>query len=233
MRLLLSIVVGVWVISAQAAPLVATGDSQTAERLPLAPLASTYPALLASRRGSTFTTIAVPNATSATWLATQVPQVEALASSACITVMIGINDGWIDPATPQPWPAVPIPAAQTQANIIAGVQRILNKGHSVTYFSSWSMWDTLLNSVEPNTIRAQKNAGLNFGFPILDAYAITANCWITVPGEPLRTTCIVDYGYDQPNVDPGKYGHPAAPGHLDIANLCNLPANANACACKP
>ena len=217
----------------QANPLYCTGDSQTQVRAPLVAAPDTYCALLATVRGSAFSNIAVPSAKTSDWLATQVPQLTS-ATPGCVTVMIGINDGWIDPATPQPWPNGPISSTQTKTNIEAGVQAILNAGHQVTIFTSYAMWWTVNLSTIPSYIRAQKSAAIAKGVPAIDAYAIAANCWLQVAGSAQYQTCVTRYTDDVlPPAEIGVWSHPAKAGHVAIADLCNLAQNANACACKP
>jgi lysophospholipase L1-like esterase len=212
-----------------AGPLYCTGDSQTAPRLPLVTADLTYCSLLAARKGVPAVNLAVPGATSADWLAGQVPQLWGR-ERGCVTVMVGINDGWIDPATPQPWPPAPIDAQQTILNLEAGIQQALNAGHDVTVLTNWAMWQTVNMAASPAYIRAEKAAATRWGLTALDAYAIAGQCWLNVPGTPEYQTCLAWFAGDPRDV--GRWSHPSPAGHQAIAALCDRPEYADSCACR-
>ncbi len=217
--------------SAQADNLICLGDSQTSVRPPLV-ASEVFCTKMAVATGRTALNKGVGGNTSTDMLARLYADVLSQPGS-CVTVMAGANDAFIDPYATYDYStywaqAKPSAVSVTafQNNLISIVQQIKNSGKQVTLLTSWAFFST------PELIQflfyvdAVKYIGVFTGTPVLDADAIQRNAWWGSSqwlgtGAPSLWDMEVDYQ------------HPSALGHTAIANLCQKPQNATACACHP
>lgn len=217
---------------ANADNLICIGDSQTAVRSPLV-ASDTYCHKMASAIGKTAINKGVGGNTTSDMLARFTADVTSQSGS-CVVIMGGANDAFINPMGSYDYSSYwtgPVSSAVSlstyQSNLTAMVNAAKSSGKNVTLITPWVFFST------PNLVQftfyanAMKSVGGVLGVPVLDADGIQRDLWwasrpwLTQNAAPM----LWDFEAD--------YQHPNAAGHTLIANLCQKPQNATACACSP
>jgi lysophospholipase L1-like esterase len=217
--------------TSRAETLICEGDSQTAVRSPVTD-AQTYCAIVAAALGWDHTNLAVAGSKASDVVA-RLPTELASTPGACVLVMIGANDAYIDPyaynaaaSAPPQWTApLDPPASRTsltdfEAQLVTIVDEIRGAGKAPVLITPWAVWSSAELTQYQFYVQRMKDVGARLSVPVVDAWSIAPDLYWNLR-DAIATSRFVDYQHEN------------AAGHADIAALFRLQRYQAACAYHP